>query len=97
LAVRWLHRPTHTRLELAPAGDYLDYAEAEELSLPSSLSGKGLVLSGKLPLWLWTALVRAYRDAPWVAVFQPPLGDQAVVVASRDESVPVGGLVISEV
>jgi CRISPR-associated protein Csx3 len=92
-----LDRPTHTRLELALAGDYLDYGEAEGLALPPLPPGKGVVLSGKLPLWLWTALVRAYRDAPWVAVFQSPLGDRAVVVASQDESVPVGGLVISEV
>jgi CRISPR-associated protein Csx3 len=97
LAVRLLDRPTHIRLELVLAGDYLDYGEAEGLTLPPLPPGKGLVLSGKLPLWLWTALVRAYRDAPWVAVFQPPLGDRAVVVASQDESVPVGGLVISEV
>jgi CRISPR-associated protein Csx3 len=97
LAARLLHRPTHTRLELALAGDYLDYGEAEGLALPPLPPGKGVVLSGKLPLWLWTALVRVYRDAPWVAVFQPPLGDRAVVVASQDQAMPIGGLVISEV
>ncbi len=96
-AVRVLDRPTHTRLELALAGDYLDYGEAEGLTLPPLPPDKGVVLSGKLPLWLWTALARAYRDVPWVAVFQPPLGDLAVVVASQDESVPAGSLVISEV
>jgi CRISPR-associated protein Csx3 len=96
LAARLLDRPTHTRLELALAGDYLDYGQAEGLALPPLPPGKGVVLSGKLPLWLWTALVRAYRDAPWVAVFQPPLGHRALVVASQDQAMPIGGLVISE-
>jgi CRISPR-associated protein Csx3 len=96
LAARLLDRPTHTRLELALAGDYLDYGEAGGLALPPLPPGKGVVLSGKLPLWLWTALVRAYRDAPWLAVFQPPLGHRAVVVASQDQAMPIGALVISE-
>jgi CRISPR-associated Csx3 family protein len=55
-----------------------------------------VVLSGKLPLWLWTALARVYRGAPWLAIFQPQLKDQAVVIASSDENTPLGGLVISE-
>jgi CRISPR-associated protein Csx3 len=90
-------RPTHARLELALSRSYLDYGEIEGLSLPPLPPGKGVVLSGKLPLWMWTALARAYRDAPWVAVFQPQLQGKAVVIASQDAAVPVGSLVISRV
>ncbi len=67
------------------------------MTLPSLPPGKGVVLSGKLPLWLWTALVQTYRHAPWIGVFQSPLGNRAVVAASRDEKVMTGSLIASEV
>jgi CRISPR-associated protein Csx3 len=96
ITARILDRPTHARLELAIVRDYLDYREAEGLALPPLPPGKGVVLSGKLPLWLWTALAQAYRHTPWIAVFQPQLEDQAVVIASQQEDLPIGGLVTSE-
>ncbi|HID64343.1 MAG TPA: hypothetical protein EYP49_16625 [Anaerolineae bacterium] len=61
---------------------YIDYTEAEGLSVPSASPDQGLVLSGKLPLWLWTALALTYQDAPWLAVYQPRWGEQAIVVGS---------------
>jgi CRISPR-associated protein Csx3 len=97
LSARWLDRPTQARLEVALSHDYLDYSQAEGLTLPPLPPGQGVVLSGKLPLWLWTALARTYRHAPWIAVFQPPLGNRAAIITSQDESMPVGSLVISEV
>lgn len=97
LITQVVERPAHTRLEFSLAGGYLDYGEAEGLTVPPAPAERGVVLSGKLPLWLWTALARAYGTAPWLAVFQPPLGGQAVVVASRDAQQPVGSLVASAV
>jgi CRISPR-associated protein Csx3 len=82
----------YTRLDLTLAESYVDYGEAEGLRLPLVPTERGLVLSGKLPLWLWTALVRTYTTLPWLAVFQPQLGG-AVVVASRDKTKPVGQVI----
>jgi hypothetical protein len=64
---------------------YLDIETAEAFKVPWA-RGTGLVLSGKLPLWLWAALVRAPDtsdpdDATWVAVHQPQLEGAIVVVA----------------
>jgi CRISPR-associated protein Csx3 len=95
-SARLFARPSHTRLEVALPQDYLDYGEAEGLTLPPLPGGKGVVLSGKLPHWLWTALAQAYHHAPWVAVFQPQLENQAVVIGSHDQALPVGSLVSSE-
>ncbi|HDN79334.1 MAG TPA: hypothetical protein ENG33_02555, partial [Chloroflexi bacterium] len=53
------------------------------------------VLSGKLPLWLWTALALAYKDALWLAVYQPQWEDKALVIASRTDKPTVGDYVIS--
>jgi CRISPR-associated protein Csx3 len=97
LIARPLARPGHTRLELVLAEDYLDYGEADGLSVPPLAVDTGVVLSGKLPMWMWTALARAYAHAPWLAVFQPQLGGRAVVVASREVEVAVGSLVAAPV
>jgi CRISPR-associated protein Csx3 len=88
-------RADHTRLAFAIPRAYLDYSQAEGLTVPSVALDQGLVLSGKLPLWLWTALALAYRDAPWLAVYQPQWGDQAMVISSHTPEWPPGHLLVS--
>jgi CRISPR-associated protein Csx3 len=58
---------------------YLDYREAADLRLPVPPTDRGLILSGRLPHWLWAALVRASVDTPWMAVFQPQLRGAVVM------------------
>jgi len=56
----------------------------------------GLVLSGKLPHWLWTALALTYAPrVPWLAVYHPQWGEQAVIVNSSAPAKPVGTLIPS--
>ncbi len=77
--------------------DYLDYAEGDALIFPPLSPEGGIILSGKLPLWLVTALVHLYStctDVPWVACYSPQL-QQAVVVASRVEIHTPGDLIAS--
>jgi len=85
----------HTHLAFVIPRAYLDYSEAEELIVPIVPMDQGLVLSGRLPLWLWTALAITYRDATWLAVYQPQWGDQAIVVSSHIPEWPPGHLVVS--
>lgn len=76
---------TATVLSVRLLYDYLDYAEAHHLTFPSLSTQKGVILNGKLPLWLVTALVHLYNTVvgvPWVACYSPQL-ESAVVVASR--------------
>jgi CRISPR-associated protein Csx3 len=70
---------------------YLDYEELTDVIFPQPQGTEGgLILDGKLPLWLWTALARSYdARAPWLAVLQPQIGG-AVVVASHVPGVRVG-------
>ncbi len=77
--------------------DYLDYVEGDALIFPPLSPEGGIILSGKLPLWLVTALVHLYStstDVPWVACYSPQL-QQAVVVASRVETHAPGDLIAS--
>jgi CRISPR-associated protein Csx3 len=93
LQVRLTPGQGYVRVEAAIPTDYLDFAEADRIILPALPAGQAAILSGKLPMWLYTGIARAYRSAPWLAVYQPQLGDQAVVVASRARSVRVGQLI----
>ncbi len=78
----------YTHLQCGIPGGYLDYREAPDIAVPPVPPDHGLVLNGKLPNWLWAALVRAYTCA-WIAVFQPQTG-AALVVTSHAADVPIG-------
>ncbi len=73
--------PLYLRLKLDLPEDYLVYQPELPFLLPPPPQDRGLILDGKLPIWLYTSLTLFYRSAPWVAVYSPHL-DQAVVVAS---------------
>jgi len=83
-------RSDHIRVELALRDAYLDYAEAEGLCVPPIPEGSGMVLSGKLPLWLWTAVSLTYASAPWLGIYQPRLQDRAVIIKSQIVGLAVG-------
>jgi CRISPR-associated protein Csx3 len=76
--------PDYVHVEGILPTAYLDYSQLETLAVPPVPAGFGVVLSGKLPHWLYTSLALTYRAAPWIAVYQPQL-ECAVVVYSADE------------
>ncbi|MCB0174069.1 MAG: hypothetical protein KDJ97_26365 [Anaerolineae bacterium] len=84
---------SYTRLEIEIRASYLEYSEAMNLHIPPLPPDHGIVLSGKLPLWLWTALVKKYYQQPWLAIYQPQFEHRAVVIASQVGDKPVGSLV----
>jgi CRISPR-associated protein Csx3 len=88
-------RADHSRLEFTLLQAYLDYSEADGLTVPRLALDRGVVLSGELPLWLWAGLALAYRPAFWLAVQSPEQHDQAIVIRSSDPDRAVGGLVHS--
>jgi CRISPR-associated protein Csx3 len=71
-------------IALYPAYNYLDFSLAEQLKAPEPLPQRGVIVSGKLPLWLFTALARFYwqRNVPWIAL-NDARTNQAVVIYSR--------------
>jgi len=81
-------------LFVRPANDHIDYEQVKDLSFPPLSSKQGLILSGKLPLWLVTALVRLYNDVgtPWIACYYPQL-EGAIVVVSHIEAHAIGDII----
>ncbi len=68
---------------------YVDYSELAQLVVPPIPLDRGVVLSGKMPYWLYTSLVFTYQAAPWIAVYQPQLKG-AVIVYTRDGQHAIG-------
>lgn len=81
-------------LNVRLVNEYLDHLQAEQLPFPPVPAGGGLILDGKLPLWLYTALVRLYQNTPvsWIACRQPQIKG-AVVVMSRQGAPAIGDLI----
>ncbi len=95
-----LPEPTALRFLVEKSGDlwrlramlshsYLEREEIDGLPVPPIPEDAFLVVEGKLPLWLWTALARAYAGVRILAVFEPRTSE-AMVIASRDPDCPVG-------
>lgn len=74
-----------------PIHNYLDHREADQLLFPEPPPHRGVVVSGKLPLWLFTALARFYveRNVPWIAL-NDAHDNRPVVIYSQAASHPIG-------
>ena len=57
-------------LRVKPIHGYLDLSESDQLLFPELPSQHGVIITGKLPQWLFTSLARFYaqRNVPWIAV-----------------------------
>jgi len=85
LAVQRRALPEATLLEIRLLDAYLDISEARGMRVPCTADG-GIILSGKLPHWLWAGLVRVCQ-ARWVAVLQSQTGGAAVVASEGEPEV----------
>ncbi len=80
---------TQTVLTIHLTDPYLDFNAAQQLCLPTLPTTQGLIISGRIPLWLLTSLVRSYTMLSWIAIYQPPLNG-AVIIHSTQATLPVG-------
>ncbi len=95
LEVQVDHSESAVRMRFLLPDVYLDVEEAAGMVVPPCPS-EGLILEGKLPLWLWAALARLYAPClTWLAVVQPQRASReagtAVVISSRGGP-PVGSV-----
>lgn len=90
IEVHLYERDTVRQLSLTLKNQYLDHLQTGTLSFPQLPRGSGLILEGRVPHWLLTALVRLYRDAgaSWIACYQPTLKGAVVVTSHVPEHTP---------
>lgn len=88
------HFPGVTVLKIAFPNDRLEYLQPEPLAFPHIPAENGVILSGRAPYWLLTALVRLYKEAgvPWIAPFYVR-SNSGVVVYSRVGNLHPGDMI----
>lgn len=66
---------------------YIDYTQVGQLTFPEPAPDQGIIIDGKLPLWLFTALARFYaqRNVPWIAFNEARTARPVVVWSQIDE------------
>lgn len=86
--------PEATILKISFPRGPLDYLQPDPLLFPLVPVERGLIIDGRVPNWLLTALTRLYKAAgvAWIALFYPPPG-KTVVVSARGETPRPGDLV----
>ena len=60
--------------------------------LPEAGGTEGVIVSGRLPVWAYGAVIHHFHPRPWVATFDPRLGG-GVVVASHTKRVEIGDII----
>ena len=66
----------------------------KEISIPAGIDyKKGVIISGKGPVWLYAHLVHLLHISAWVAVYDPRIG--AVVVQSHSKNTYSAGDVLT--
>lgn len=81
-------------LSITIPSQHLEFSEEKSLPFPSVNTDAGLIINGKIPFWLLTALVMLYKEAgvPWIATYNVPY-DKSVVVYSGVEGYNLGDLI----
>ena len=91
----------HLHVRLSTPTGIITPAALATLTLPAPiLWSQGIVIEGKLPLWLSGYLVHACHAAAWIACFDPRFGNDipysggAIVVATHSLQVAIGDVLI---
>jgi len=84
-----------TIVEFELDGGVIDVKELPELRAPEINFQKGVILSGRGPVWLFATLSHIYHPALWVGCFDPRLGG-GVVVQSHSPAIRVGDVIKPE-
>ena len=71
--------------------ELISLIQAVEKRVPAG-GTEGVVLSGRLPVWAYGALIHHYHPRPFIATFEPRLS-KGVVVATHVKEVNIGDLV----
>lgn len=85
-------RSDYTIVKYLTASEYLSIRSPDEYPIQSLATNRGVILSGKLPFWLLTALVKQYQQHhPWIACYQPQVG--AVIVSTTSNRRHIGDVI----
>ena len=79
-------------VEFEIPGGVLVPSELQTIEAPTVDATKGVVLSGRGPVWLFANLTHQYHPSAWIGTFAPAEGG-AIVVESHSTKVSVGEVI----
>ena len=85
-------RKDYTIMEFSIEGGVITPDELRELQIPQANPRKGVIISGRGPLWLYGVLFHHYHPTRWVGCYDPRLGG-AVVVQTHSPEVKIGDII----
>ena len=75
-------------IEIEIEGGVATPNDLKEIVYPTISYEKGVIVSGRAPIWLVCTVVHQYHPTAWVATFDPRLGGGVVCMThSKDRSV----------
>lgn len=83
-----------TVVAFAIEGGVCEPADLASINPPDVDGTKGVVISGRGPVWLYAALAHHYHVCAWVGTFDPRLGG-AVVTSRHSPTAPAVGTVVT--
>jgi CRISPR-associated protein Csx3 len=82
----------YTLVEFTIPGNVLEPDDLINLHPPKVDGTKGVIISGRGPMWLYGYLCHTYHPTAWVGFFDPRLAG-AVVVQSHQPGIQVGQVI----
>ena len=91
-----LHSKTYNDfalIEIEIEGGVCEPSDLTKLEFPQYNHTKGIILSGRAPVWLFATLVHEFHPTLWVATFDPRLGG-GVIVQSHSKKYKIGDIIL---
>ncbi|MBU1299289.1 MAG: hypothetical protein KKE44_26335 [Proteobacteria bacterium] len=89
-------RSDYTFMEFSIPDGVFDDTVLPEVIVPEVCHDKGVVVSGRGPIYLSVAIIMAYKNTAWVASFYPQ-NKEAIIVIRNSSDAPQLGEVIPEI
>lgn len=83
-----------TLLEIEIEGGVIEPSDLKTIAVPDIPGDRGVIISGRAPIWLYSFLTHHYHVCQWVATFDPRLGG-AIVTSVHTKNGPSVGDVVS--
>jgi len=81
-----------TIIEIEIEGGVCTPDDLKKLTFPQVNLQKGVIISGRAPVWVFATIVHEFHPSAWVATFDPRLGG-GVVVQTHSQGIKVGDVI----
>ncbi len=72
--------------------DLIEPQILKELKPPNTKGTKGVILSGRGPIWIYSFLVHYYHPKKFIAIFDPRIGG-AIIIETHSKNYKVGDII----